>query len=145
MRQVPVSADTPIAAVLAVLAGLLLTLALASTAAAAPSCAEQVLLDWSDNGRVDRLYRLSCYEEALDALPPDIRDYTDAADVIERALQSAVRHGPVATETRPADSASSSRTVIVLALAGASVALAAAAGIAYLARRAGPGRSGTRR
>jgi hypothetical protein len=140
-----VSADTPIAALLAALAGLLLALTLAGTAAAAPSCAERVLLDWSDNGRVDHLYRLSCYEEALDDLPPDLRDYTDAADVIARALQSAVHHGPVAAEAGPAEAASSSRTVVVLAITGASVALVAVAGIAYLARRADPGRSGTRR
>jgi len=139
-----VSVDTP-AALLACFAGLLLALALAGTSGAAPSCAERVLLDWSDNGRVDHLYRLICYEQALDDLPPDIRDYTDAADVIERALQSAVRQDPAAAATHPAEPAWSSRTIVVLAIAGACVVLVAAAGIGYVARRAGPGRSGTRR
>ena len=36
-------------------------------------------------------YALPCYEEAIDALPTDIRDYTNAEDVITRALSSAVR------------------------------------------------------
>jgi hypothetical protein len=140
-----VSLDTPIAALLAGLAGLLSTLILAGSAGAAPSCGERVLLDWADNGRVDHLYRLACYEDALDDLPPDVRDYTDAADVIERALQSAVRHVPIAAETRPAEATSPSRTVVVLAIVGACLTLGAAAGIGYLTRRAGPGRSGTRR
>jgi hypothetical protein len=137
-----VSSDTSFAAVLA---GLLLALVAAGSADAAPPCPQQVLLDWSDNGRIDHLYRLSCYVQALDDLPPDIRDYTDAADVIERALQSAVRRDPVAAETQPAEPSVSSRTVVALALAGASVVLAVAAVIAYATRRGGSGRSGTRR
>jgi hypothetical protein len=140
-----VSLDTPIAAVLAGFAGLISTLVLAGSAGAAPSCAERVLLDWADNGRIDHLYRLACYEDALDDLPPDVRDYTDAADVIERALQSAVRQNPAAAEAQSAEPASSSRTVLVLAIAGACVALVAAAVVGYLAPRAGPGRSRTRR
>jgi hypothetical protein len=47
--------------------------------------------DWFDNGRIDRLYPLNCYEEAIDAIPDDIRDYSDAEDVITRALQAALR------------------------------------------------------
>ena len=38
-----------------------------------------------------KTYALPCYEEAIDALPTDIRDYTNAEDVITRALSSAVR------------------------------------------------------
>jgi hypothetical protein len=132
---------TPIAALLVGLAGLLSALALTGTAGAAPSCGERVLRDWADDGRIDHLYRLACYEDALDDLPSDVRDYTDAADVIERALQSAVRRGPIAAETRPTEAASPSRTALVLAIVGACVALVAAAGIGYLTRRAGPGRS----
>lgn len=56
-----------------------------------PPCSERVLADWSDNGRIDRVYALPCYEEAMAALPTDIRDYTNAFDVIDRALTSAVR------------------------------------------------------
>jgi len=60
-------------------------------ATAASPCAKQVLSDWYADGRVDDSYPLTCYDEALDAVPSDIRDYTDAHDVIARALQEAAR------------------------------------------------------
>jgi hypothetical protein len=47
---------------LAVAAGTSLLPAFSGSAAAAPPCAERVIADWSDNGRVDRLYALHCYE-----------------------------------------------------------------------------------
>ena len=60
-------------------------------AGAATACPKKVIADWSDNGRVDRVYALDCYQQAIEAMPPDIRDYTDAHDSIERALTIAVR------------------------------------------------------
>ena len=84
-------------ATLAVLAlGALAALSLASPASAAwaasaTKCGKQVLADWFDNGRIDRIYPLNCYEEAIDAIPDDLRDYAGAEEVITRALQSALR------------------------------------------------------
>jgi hypothetical protein len=66
-------------------------LALSGTAAGTAACGEAVLDDWFDNGRVERLYDLQCYGEAMDAIPSDIRDYSDAEEVISRALQVASR------------------------------------------------------
>src|SRR5262249_1407384 len=68
-------------------------LSFASSANAAPEskCGQKVLADWYDNGRIDRLYPLNCYEEAIDAIPDDIGPYVDAEDVITRALQGAMR------------------------------------------------------
>ena len=66
-------------------------LSTASPAGAATECGKKVLADWFDNGRIDRLYPLNCYEEAIDAIPDDLRDYADAEDVITRALQAALR------------------------------------------------------
>jgi hypothetical protein len=66
-------------------------LATAAPASAATECGKKVLGDWFDNGRIDRLYPLNCYEEAIDAIPDDLRDYADAEDVITRALQAALR------------------------------------------------------
>ncbi len=63
---------------------------LVSSAVAAP-CGELVLRDWSRDGRVDRTYDLTCYEAAIDDLPSDLRDYSDAEVVITRALASAAR------------------------------------------------------
>ncbi|MDQ3672425.1 MAG: hypothetical protein M3364_08345 [Actinomycetota bacterium] len=59
--------------------------------AAESQCGQRVLADWFENGRVDRVYPIACYEEAIAAMPADIRDYTDARDVIGRALTSALR------------------------------------------------------
>jgi hypothetical protein len=66
----------------------------AGPAGAATKCGEKVLADWYDNGRIDRLYPLNCYEEAIDAIPDDIGPYVDAEEVITRALQGAL-HGNV--------------------------------------------------
>jgi len=134
-----VSSDTSAAVVLAALASLVLALGFVGSADAASPCGERVLLDWSDNGRVDHLYRLSCYEDALDDLPSDIRDYTDAADVIERALYSAVREGTATAAPRSEEASSTSRVVLLAAFAAASVTLAGAAVIGVLARGASSG------
>lgn len=79
------------AALIALLAGGLVALMFAGTATAATPCGKKVLADWFDNGRIDRLYPLHCYEEAIDAIPDELRDYADAQEVIERALQAALR------------------------------------------------------
>jgi hypothetical protein len=60
-------------------------------AGAAQSCGDAVLTDWFEDGRVDRLYDLQCYEGAIAGIPSDIRDYSDAEEVIHRALQAATR------------------------------------------------------
>jgi hypothetical protein len=80
-------------AAVAVLAGAFVALALSAPAEAAAKtvCGDKVLADWFDNGRIDRLYPLHCYEDAIDAIPDDLRDYADAEQVINRALQSALR------------------------------------------------------
>jgi hypothetical protein len=65
-------------------------LSAASSASAATPCGKKVLADWFDNGRIDRLYPLNCYEEGIDAIPADIGPYSDAEDVITRALQAAL-------------------------------------------------------
>ena len=86
------SSARAVSVLLALLAGMVaaLTLSATSPAATGSKCGEQVLADWFDNGRIDRLYPLHCYEEAIDAIPSDIRDYADAEDVISRALQAAL-------------------------------------------------------
>ncbi len=84
----PLSARIYLALVLALAA--VAALSVTSPAGAATPCGKKVLADWFDNGRIDRLYPLNCYEEAIDAIPDDLRDYADAEDVITRALQAAL-------------------------------------------------------
>src|SRR5262245_9485947 len=77
--------------VLALVCGVIAALAVSGTAAAAPSaCAEAVLDDWT-RGALDPSYSPECYEEAIDALPEDLRAYTTAADDITRAAIAASR------------------------------------------------------
>jgi hypothetical protein len=89
-------------------AGLVVALSVAGPAPAATTpCGKKVLDDWWDNGRVDRLYPLHCYEEAIDGIPADIRDYSDAEQVISRALQAAVggKLAPGGADPSPDDDA----------------------------------------
>lgn len=153
-------------AALAVLVlGMFLALATAGPAGAGTPCGKKVLADWFDNGRVDKLYPLNCYEDAIDAIPDDLRDYADAEEVITRALQSALRgelapggrdptpNGPNGNkqgnngENDPDDpgnpqaapdvdtSGPASVPVPLLVLGGISLALLAAGGLGYLSRR----------
>ena len=78
-----------VAGILAVLASALVALGAPGTAMASP-CGDKVLADWFDNGRIDRIYPLHCYEDAIDSIPADLRDYANAEEIIDRALQAAV-------------------------------------------------------
>ncbi len=85
---------------LAPIAALVAVLVVAAPAAAAPSCARQVIDDWYDDGRVDRTYPLHCYDDAINALPPDVRDYSSAKEDIQRALQARMRNEPAPAATK---------------------------------------------
>jgi hypothetical protein len=78
-------------ALIVIVASAFVALSLTGTAAAATPCGKKILADWFDNGRIDRLYPPHCYEEAIDAIPDDLRDYADAEEIITRALQSSLR------------------------------------------------------
>jgi len=95
------TADHIRAVLVAIAAALVATLVMAGPAVAAkkPSCAEQVVADWYDNGRVDYLYPLHCYRDAIKSLPPDVKDYSSAKEEIERALQDAANRPPVKEPT----------------------------------------------
>jgi hypothetical protein len=126
---------------LAVIAGAsTLALSVAPAVAASP-CGDRVIADWSDNGRIDRVYALECYQDAIDAIPVDLRDYTNAADVIARALTAASRQAPPSggdgsRSTDPfdavpvADTSSASSLPLPLILVVAISVLVLAAGVA---------------
>jgi hypothetical protein len=61
-----------------------------SVAAATPDCASRLINDWRD-GRMDRVYPVDCYREALASLPEDLRIYSSAESDITRAMQARVR------------------------------------------------------
>jgi len=85
--------------VLVVVAAFLAMLAVASPAGAAQSCGRAVIDDWYDNGRVDGTYALHCYDDAIEILPRDVRDYSSAKDDIQRALQARKRGEPAPPAT----------------------------------------------
>jgi LPXTG-motif cell wall-anchored protein len=131
----------------------------------ATTCGDKVLADWFDNGRIDRLYDLHCYEDAIDAIPNDLRDYANAEEIISRALQAAVNgnldpggpdpspnggNGGGSGPTPPSDppgpegpvaapdvdtTGLSSVPIPLLVLGAMSLALLAAGGLGYLRRR----------
>lgn len=92
--------------VLAALAAMAV-LALGAGPAFSATCGRQIIDDWFKDGRVDKIYALHCYDEALEQLPNDVRTYSDAPQAIKRALQQALAKGaPVdtsPTETTPAE------------------------------------------
>jgi hypothetical protein len=152
-----------LAALLGVVAASLVALALPATAMATP-CGDKVLADWFDNGRIDRLYDLHCYEDAIDAIPNDLRDYANAEEIISRALQAAVNGNldPGGPDPSPGDSGGggsnpptdpadpgegsvaspdvdttglSSVPIPLIVLGAMSLALLTAGGLGYLRRR----------
>ena len=128
----------------------------------ASPCGDKVLADWFDNGRIDRLYDGHCYEDAIDAIPSDLRDYANAEEVIFRALQASLRgeldpggrdpspdaggSPPPSDPGNPEGGGSvaapdvdttglSSVPIPLLVLGAMSLALLAAGGVGYLRRR----------
>jgi len=126
------------------------------------SCAEQVVADWFDNLRVDKIYPKHCYRDAIAGLGPDIKDYTGAEDAILRALQyanagevvpkgtgpgathkpielrrySIAAQAPIATENTSSTAGPSSVPIPLIVLAGLAGLLLIAGGAGYVARRA---------
>jgi hypothetical protein len=81
-------------AALAVALVAVLAVAAPAGAAAKAKCAKEVIADWYDNGRVDKIYPQRCYREAIKILPVDVRDYSSARDDILRALAYAQQGEP---------------------------------------------------
>jgi hypothetical protein len=69
---------------------LLATLAFgAGSASAKAPCWKTLLNDWYD-GRIDGTYPVSCYTAAINHLPEDLQDYSQARSDLSRALENAI-------------------------------------------------------
>jgi hypothetical protein len=133
----------------ALLLSLVVGLVLVSTAEARTSdCGKAVAADWFDNDLIDGVYELHCYSDGLDALPPEILDYTSAEDVIGRAFQAASHGRRLAIRPRTSDgeqpkplppvvdtSAPSDVPITIVVLGVLSLSLLAAGGASYVVRR----------
>jgi len=91
MRKRPAAHIT---ALIALSAGLALAAFLPGNAVAATPCWKKVLNDWSNNRTIGH-YPLHCYRDAIKNLPEDLRDYSNAADDINAALQAQIAHRDV--------------------------------------------------
>jgi hypothetical protein len=86
------SAATTVA-LIGVLAGVAAALVAPSTAGAATPCWKHVINQWLDNQPIATTYKPSCYRQALNHVPEDLRDYSDITDAISAALQASLRGG----------------------------------------------------
>ncbi len=94
---------------------LLAAVALApATASAKEACWQKLVTDWSD-GAISNLYPISCYREALENMPEDVRLYSSASDDINRALS-----GRVASRSLAGSSANGASAPAVAATADGS-------------------------
>ena len=85
---------------------LLAALTVSGPASAAKSCGKKVVDDWYADGRVDGTYPAHCYDDAIEILPRDVRDYSSASEDIGRALQNRLRGlpaPPATTDPTPGD------------------------------------------
>ncbi len=82
----------PIALTLLALAAAVVAAFSAGTASAATPCWQTLINDWYD-GRIDRVYPVECYREALVHMPEDVAQYSTLRDDINRALQAAIAAG----------------------------------------------------
>ncbi len=61
-----------------------------TAAAAEPACWKRLVNDWYD-GRIDEAYPVKCYRDAIDNLPEDVIQYSNAREEIQRALLAAIK------------------------------------------------------
>jgi hypothetical protein len=98
------------AALVAALIGLAAALT-APSAANAAACWQRVLDDWRD-GRLDAVYPVQCYREALTNMPEDLRVYGTAETDIQNALSRELARS-AAVKPRPAADRTTSRVTTV--------------------------------
>ncbi len=72
------------------LAGVLLAATIAGPASAATPCWRLLINDWWD-GRIDRVYEVRCYEQAMEHAGEDLGRYSDLEEDLKRALQGVLR------------------------------------------------------
>lgn len=126
------------------------------------NCAKQIIADWFPDQRIDLVYELHCYRDAIKTLPKDVLVYTDAPADMQRALSFARKNQPdpgrpgsepppATTDTTdttgtaaggstsgggtPDTSGPSSVPVPLIVLGGLAVLLLAAGGAGYISRR----------
>ncbi|MCZ7590036.1 MAG: hypothetical protein M5U27_14510 [Gaiella sp.] len=107
-RRIVLAAALAATVVLAALAGA------EPASAKAKTCADAVVADWYGDGRVDEIFPIHCYQEAIRSLPVDVLDYSNAKEDILRALayarQDKADPGPSGGGQRPTGATSTTDT-----------------------------------
>jgi hypothetical protein len=134
-------------------------------------CSADLIHDWYVDGRIDKTYQVHCYREALRDIPEDQVVYGTLREDLTRALQAVIRaHDGDVTGSTPVPGAgpgggdgdgggdggffgrlakaigpdtADSIPVPLLVLGGLALALMAAAGVSFFARRVQARRAGT--
>jgi hypothetical protein len=127
------------AALVCMLAG---TASAASAAKATAPCWQRLTLDWAADGRVDKIYPLACYQQAIAHLGATDRVYSSAEDDIRRAQQRAIAgkggsgpQTPTAAPDAPATDGGGGVPVPLLVLGGVAILLVALGAVGFLRRR----------
>lgn len=79
----------PIQMTLIALAAAAAALVVAASASAKEPCWKTLINDWYD-GRIDNVYPVSCYRDALEHQPEDVAQYSSLGDDINRALAAVI-------------------------------------------------------
>jgi hypothetical protein len=82
-------------------AGTFVGIAPAASKGSSTACWKTLINDWYD-GRIDGVYAIHCYRDALSHLPSDVDTYSSARDDIQQALQKRItesRNGHTTTTT----------------------------------------------
>lgn len=79
----------PIQMTLIALAAAAAALVVAASASAKEPCWKTLIDDWYD-GRIDNIYPVSCYRDALEHQPEDVAQYSSLGDDINRALAAVI-------------------------------------------------------
>ena len=133
MRRIALALATFAAAVVVV----------APAGSAATPCWQVLVDDWAD-GAISNLYPISCYRQALQNMPEDVRLYSNASDEINRALAGRAVTRSIAGGVKPAGGQPATAAVVpagdgsgapLILAASLAVLLTLAASGGYLARR----------
>lgn len=82
----------PIQILLLALSAAAAALVMAGPAAAKTPCWQTLIDDWYD-GRIDSVYPVACYRQALEHMPEDVAQYSTLEDDINRALAAVIASG----------------------------------------------------
>jgi cobalamin biosynthesis Mg chelatase CobN len=100
----------------------------AAATSATRDCWRDVLGDWFTDGRIDKIYPLPCYSEAVKHLPPDATQYSGARDDIQRALQLALREKKNQSQKSGGSSPATTSTTTTTSTSSSTVALPVGSG-----------------